>query len=141
MTFCGHQLQLIILSYYLYLILFLNILKIHIIILFNNEINKEISIINYDNIKDLNKLHSIIKNNRKQKDILVKTNYDELRENNLRIGFNLYQLEKDNEIRDINKIVDENYNVPLAEGDNCEATVYIRKRIVYGRNCKRACFV
>ena len=34
--------------------------------------------------------------------------YEELKENNLRIGFNLYQLEKNNEIKDINKIVDEN---------------------------------
>lgn len=83
------------------------------VMLFSNQTNTDkISIINYnkDKIKNLDKLYSIIKNNRKQKDILTKTTYQELCNNNLRIGFNLYQLEKNNEIRDINKIVDENTN-------------------------------
>ena len=80
------------------------------IMIFNNTESTEISIINYDKdkINSLDKLYNIIKTNRKQKDILVKTTYNELRENNLRIGFNLYQLEKENKVRDINKIVDEN---------------------------------
>ena len=80
------------------------------IMIFNNIESTEISIINYDEdkINSIDKLHGIIKTNRKQKDILVKTTYNELRENNLRIGFNLYQLEKENKVRDINKIVDEN---------------------------------
>ena len=80
------------------------------IMIFNNIESTEISIINYDKdkINSLDKLYNIIKTNRKQKDILVKTTYNELRENNLRIGFNLYQLEKENKVRDINKIVDEN---------------------------------
>ncbi len=79
------------------------------IMLFNSNDNQEISIIHYDPniVKDINK---VIQNNRKQKDVLVKITHDELKENNLRIGFNLYQLEKNNEIRDINKIVDENTN-------------------------------
>ena len=80
------------------------------IMIFNNTESTEISIINYnkDKINSLDKLYNIIKTNRKQKDILVKTTYNELRENNLRIGFNLYQLEKENKVRDINKIIDEN---------------------------------
>ena len=78
--------------------------------IFDNIESTEISIINYDKdkINSLDKLYNIIKTNRKQKDILVKTTYNELRENNLRIGFNLYQLEKENKVRDINKIIDEN---------------------------------
>ena len=65
------------------------------IMIFNNTESTEISIINYDKdkINSLDKLYNIIKTNRKQKDILVKTTYNELRDNNLRIGFNLYQLE------------------------------------------------
>ena len=80
------------------------------IMIFNNTESTEISIINYDKdkINSLDKLYNIIKTNRKQKDILVKTTYNELRDNNLRIGFNLYQLEKENIVRDINKIIDEN---------------------------------
>ena len=75
-----------------------------------NNYNGEISIINYDKkvIKSIDDLYSVISNNRKRKDILVKTNYKELADNNLRIGFKLYQLEKENKIKDINKIVDEN---------------------------------
>ena len=77
------------------------------VMVFDNSDHHEISIINYDRerIQDLDK---VLQNNRKQKDVLVKITYDEFKENNLRIGFNLYQLEKNNEIRDINKIVDEN---------------------------------
>ena len=76
----------------------------------NQDESGEISIINYDHSKihDLDQLNEIIQNNRKQKDILVKLSYQDLKENNLRIGFHLYQLEKNNEIRDINKIVDLN---------------------------------
>lgn len=51
----------------------------------------------------------ILKNvNRKQKDILVKITKQDIINNNYRIGFNLYQLEKTNKIKDINKIVDQN---------------------------------
>ena len=80
------------------------------ILLNESNINKDISIINYDKekISSLEKLQSIIKNNKKQKDILVKVSHNDLVENNLRIGFNLYQLEKECIIKDINKIVDEN---------------------------------
>ena len=70
--------------------------------------NYEITIINTDKIKDQNKLSNIIKNNRKQKDILIKTTLNDIRDNNYRIGFHLYQLEKTSSIKDINKIVDEN---------------------------------
>ena len=70
--------------------------------------NDNITIINTDNIEDKSKLLSIIKNNRKQKDVLIKITLQDLRDNNYRIGFNLYNLEKANKIKDINKIVDEN---------------------------------
>ena len=73
-----------------------------------NKDNEEITIINTDNVIDNNKLLNIIKNNRKQKGILLKTTVQEIRDNNYRIGFNLYQLEKTNKVKDINKIVDEN---------------------------------
>ena len=70
----------------------------------------EISIINGNNPKVSNSqvLDDIINKNRKQKDLLVKTNYEELRKNGMRIGFNLYQMEKDDGFVNINKIVDEN---------------------------------
>lgn len=73
-----------------------------------NKDNDEVTIINIDNIKDKNKILNIIKNNRKQKDILIKITYQDIRNNNYRIGFNLYQLEKTNKVKDINKIVDDN---------------------------------
>lgn len=68
----------------------------------------EITIINSDNIKDKKKLLNIIKNNKRKKDVLLKVTTQDIRNNNYRIGFNLYQLEKTNKIKDINKIVDEN---------------------------------
>ena len=79
-------------------------------LLFNKDnINREISIINYEKIGNVDKLYSVICNNRKQKDVLVKICYNDLVENNMRIGFKLYQIDKDS-VKDINKIVDENTN-------------------------------
>lgn len=78
------------------------------IIFHNPKYDDEITIINTDKMKDKNKIRTIIKNNRKQKDILIKIKVKDMRENNYRIGFNLYRLEKTNIIKDINKIVDEN---------------------------------
>lgn len=80
------------------------------IIFDHNNQDKEISIINYDKsiIKDNESLYKIINDNKKRKNILVKTNKDEIINNNMRIGFKLYQLEKENIIKDINNIVDEN---------------------------------
>ncbi len=77
------------------------------ILIFNKDV-KETSIINCDKIKSIDKLKQIIENNRKQKDVLVKTSYDEIINNNSRIGFSLYELDKSEDIKDINKIVDEN---------------------------------
>ena len=76
----------------------------------NNKENDEIAIINAENIQNKNKLLSIIKTNKKRKDILLKIKVQDLRDNNYRIGFKLYQLEKTDTIKDINKIVDENTN-------------------------------
>ena len=69
-----------------------------------------ISIIHYDShrIKSIDQMKRIIKNNRKIKDVLVKTTADEIRNNNMRIGFQLYQLEKKDDIQDISQIVDQN---------------------------------
>ena len=78
------------------------------IIMFTKEIN-EISIINCNNLNK-DEIENIIIKNRKQKDVLVKTNYDELSKNGYRIGFNLYQKKIDDNEIDINKIVDENTN-------------------------------
>ena len=85
----------------------LSTIKVYMI--FQRNFKDEISIINYDNEKiSEEKLLTIIQNNRKIKDVLLKTNFQEIKENNMRIGFQLYQLEKKKEIQDINKIVDEN---------------------------------
>ena len=83
---------------------------IKVFMIFQKDLKDEISIINYDKEKILSeeRLLTIIQNNRKLKDILIKTNYQEIKDNNMRIGFQLYQLEKKKEIQDINKIVDEN---------------------------------
>ena len=79
------------------------------IILFNRKINDKISIINYDsNNMSKDKLLSIVKNNRKQKYVLTKTSLVEIRKNNYRIGFNLYELDNNDKVKDINKIVDDN---------------------------------
>ena len=74
-----------------------------------DTVHRDISIINYDTATtSLEQLKSILQKNRKQKNILVKTTYQEILENNMRIGFNLYQLGKDDVGHDINRIVDEN---------------------------------
>ena len=85
---------------------------------------EEVSIINYDidKIKTIDKLKSIVNNNKKQKSILIKTNKDEILDNNSRIGFSLYELDKNNEIKDINKIVDENTEL-LEELNRINSTV------------------
>lgn len=79
-------------------------------IAFTKEDNTSISIINYnhDKITSNDKLLSIINNNKKQKDILVKITTEEFKNNNCRIGFNLYQLENKKELQDINNIIDKN---------------------------------
>lgn len=74
----------------------------------NQSEKKDITIINQNQIKDFLQLQKIIKNNRKQKGILLKITFDDLIENHYRIGFHLYELEKSSKIKDINKIVDEN---------------------------------
>ena len=86
--------------------------------------SEEISIINYDTdkIKTIDKLKSIVNNNKKQKGILIKTNKDEILDNNSRIGFSLYELDKNSEIKDINKIVDENTEL-LEELNRINSTV------------------
>ena len=53
---------------------------------------------------------------------LFKTNRKEILDNNSRIGFSLYELDKNNEIKDINKIVDENTEL-LEELNRINTTV------------------
>ena len=75
-----------------------------------NPIRREISIVNYDQLKNpsFEELKKVLEKKRKQKNILTKTSYMEILSNNMRIGFNLYQLGKDDISHDINKIVDQN---------------------------------
>ena len=82
-------------------------------IYYEKKEDNTISIINYNKtkIKSLDRLFEIIKNNRKQKDILVKTTVDEIRKNHYRLGFRLYQSNVEDSIRNINEIVDENTNL------------------------------
>ena len=76
-------------------------------IYFNNLAKDKISIINWSN-DDITKLDQIMKLNRKQKDVLVKVTPKEIRENNYRIGFKLYETRLENENKSINELVDEN---------------------------------
>lgn len=77
---------------------------------FENKKDDNISIIRYNEkkISSLEKLYEIIKNNRKQKDILIKITVDDIIKNHYRIGLKLYQEKVKFEKKDINKIVDEN---------------------------------
>ena len=56
----------------------------------------------------MDKLEQIIKLNRKQKDVLVKVTPEDIRQNNYRLGFKLYQTEMKGENKSINELVDEN---------------------------------
>jgi len=77
---------------------------------FQTKDNDQVSIINYNHnkIKSVDQLHQIINNDRKQKDILVKTTVKDIQNNYYRIGFKLYQNKTINDARNINEIVDEN---------------------------------
>ncbi len=81
----------------------------NIVVIFELD-SKEMSIINGNNpqITDYMVLDTIVKENKEKKDLLVKIDYDELRKNGMRLGFNLYQMKKKSNGFDINKIVDEN---------------------------------
>ena len=72
--------------------------------------DENVSIINYDNVKNksLEKLHEIINNNRRQKDILTKTTITDIRRNYYRIGFKLYQNKLTPDVININDIVEDN---------------------------------
>ncbi len=74
---------------------------------FNNLTKDTISIINCSNAS-MDKLEQIIKLNRKQKDVLVKVTPEDIRQNNYRLGFKLYQTEMKGENKSINELVDEN---------------------------------
>ena len=78
------------------------------ILIYAKKNNNEISIINYNDNINFEKLKKIIINNRKTKDILIKVSLTDIRKNNYRLGFRLYQLEYENKNKTINEIVDEN---------------------------------
>ncbi len=80
------------------------------ILIYEKKDNDDISIINF-NDEDLEKLKKIIISNRKMKDVLIKVNSKDIRLNNYRLGFRLYQLEYENKNKTINEIVD--YNTRL----------------------------
>ena len=77
---------------------------------FKHKEDGNVSIIDYnkDKIESLEKLMQIIKNNNEENNILVKTTVEEIKNNNYRIGFKLYQDGQEFEKRNINTIVDEN---------------------------------
>ena len=77
---------------------------------FKHKEDETISIIDYnkEKIESLEKLMEIIKNNNEENNILVKTTVEEIKNNNYRIGFKLYQDGQEFEKRNINTIVDEN---------------------------------
>lgn len=79
-------------------------------IFYEKKDNNKVSIINYnkDKIYSFDKLLQIIDNDRKQKDILVKTTTEDIINNHYRIGFKLYQSSIIEKARNINEIVDEN---------------------------------
>lgn len=97
-----------------YLLKYLNVVVLYdeynTFLRFRHKDNNEISIINYDKIKNksISKLHEIIKNNRRQKDVLTKTTVDEIKKNHYRIGFRLYQDKLTRDVSNINDIVSEN---------------------------------
>ena len=103
-----------------------------VIMIFNRNTSEEISIINYDihKITSEEKLINIINNNRKQKDILVKVTQDDIRKNNMRIGFNLYQLNPTDKIFDVTKAIDENSRlINELERLNTEINIEMNKLI------------
>ena len=104
----------------------------YVMMIFNKHVNDEISIINYDinKITSEEKLANIINNNRKQKDILVKVTQEDIRKNNMRIGFNLYQLNPTDKTFDITKAIDENsYLINELERLNTEINIEMNKLI------------
>ena len=84
--------------------------EVNTFIYFENKENEKVSIINYDRtkIKSLDRLFEIIENDRKQKDILVKTTVSDIKNNYYCIGFRLYQTNNIESTRNINEIVAEN---------------------------------
>ena len=77
-------------------------------LIFEKKEHNGVSIINYQDEIDLDKLKRIIINDRKIKDTLIKVKSEEIYNNNYRLGFRLYQLEYENKNKTINEIVDEN---------------------------------
>lgn len=119
-----------------YLLKYLNLVILYdeydTFLIFKHKEDEFISIINYDNIKDksISKLHTIIKNNRKQKDVLTKTTISDIRKNYYRIGFKLYQNKITPDISNINDIVSENTRLIDRLSDlNSQIEVEINKLI------------
>jgi len=74
------------------------------------NLDRKVSIINYnkEKLSSIDKLYEVIRNNRKIKDVLVKTTVNDIRSNYYRIGFKLYQEGIIDNSRNINEIVEEN---------------------------------
>ena len=97
-----------------------------------HKTDDNVSIINYDNIKgkSLSKLAEIMKNNRRQKDVLTKTKTSDIKDNYYRIGFKLYQNQITQDVRNINDIVAENtYLIKKLSDLNEEIEAEINKLI------------
>lgn len=78
------------------------------ILIYEKKDNDDISIINFTEENNLEKLVKIITNDRKIKDTLIKVKFKDIVRNNCRLGFRLYQLEHVEKNKTINEIVDHN---------------------------------
>ena len=78
------------------------------LLIYDKKINDEISIINYLDEKDVEKLKRIVVANRRIKNVLIKVKSNDIMLNNYRLGFRLYQLEYEKKNKTINEIVDSN---------------------------------
>lgn len=78
------------------------------IMIYQKKDNEDISIINYNEENDLEKLKKIIIDDKEIKNVLIKIKMKDVIKNKYRLGFRLYQLEYVEKNKTINEIVDHN---------------------------------
>ena len=74
----------------------------------NNNENISLILLNEELANNNNKLQKIIESNRNKKGTLIKVTPEDIRNNNYRISFKIYEIENIQKIKAINDIVDEN---------------------------------
>lgn len=74
----------------------------------SNNNNISLILLNDELANDNSKLKKIIENNRNKKDTLIKVTPEDIRNNNYRISFKMYNTENIEKVKAINDIVDEN---------------------------------